>query len=157
MWIRQVWVRGNGPYFIATKANYEITTKMVKSNVVEPELSYSIVGVGLKVFKELGFGYQEKYYQRAFEIELKKNRITYAKENLAELKYRGQNIGNYRLDFLVENRIIVEIKVGDCLHYKDFNQVKAYLKKTEIKLGIIILFSPAKVKFEKGIATKQKL
>ena len=125
---------------------------MVKSNVIEPELSYKIVGVAFHVFKELGFGYQEKYYQRAFEIEFEKSGIVHKKENTSQLKYRGQNIGSYQMDFLVENRVIVEIKVGNCLHYKDFNQVKGYLKKTGLKLGILILFSPKGIKFERVLA-----
>jgi len=48
-----------------------------ESKVFEPELSYKIVGIAYKVFKELGFGYQEKYYQRAYELELAKDKISY--------------------------------------------------------------------------------
>jgi len=122
---------------------------VAESKVFEPELSYKIVGIAYKVFKELGFGYQEKYYQRAYELELSKDEIRYNKENLAVLEYSGENIGNYRLDFLIEGKIIVEIKVGERIYRRDFNQVKAYLKKTDLKLGIIILFSPKGVKFER--------
>lgn len=128
-----------------------MTTKNYKGSlkVVEPELSYRIVGIAFKVSKELGFGYQEKYYQRAIEIELKKNGLKYEREILTNLVYRDKSIGSYRLDFIVEEKIVLEIKVGNYFHNKDFEQVKAYLKKTGLLLGIIVLFSPKGVQFKR--------
>ncbi len=130
-----------------------MTTKNYKSSskVVEPELSYKIVGIAFKVFKELGFGYQEKYYQKAIEVELKKNGLKYQREIAMELVYAGEPIGDYRLDFIVEKKIVLEIKVGNYFHNKDFEQVKAYLKKTGLLLGIIVLFSPKGVQFKRAL------
>jgi len=126
----------------------------MNQKVVEPELSYKIVGIAFKIFKELGFGYQEKYYQRAFELEFKKEKIKYQKEGSIKLEYASQKIGNYRLDFIVENKIVVEIKAGEHFFRKDFSQIKNYLKRAGLKLGILILFSPGGIKFERILPTK---
>ena len=124
------------------------------SKLIEPKLSYEIIGIAYKVFKELGFGYQEKYYQRAFEVELKGKGIKYKKENYIDLEYKNQKIGDYFLDFLIENKIIIELKTGEYFHNKDFSQIKAYLNKTGLKLGILILFGPKGVKFERILNNK---
>jgi GxxExxY protein len=83
----------------------------VTTKIIFPELSYKIVGIAFKVFNELGFGMDEKYYQRAFAKELESEKILYEKEKLIKLNYKDYKIGNYLLDFIVENRIVVELKV----------------------------------------------
>ena len=150
----------NGPFFLNREKlrifNHKSTTKMIRkdSKLIEPKLSYEIIGIAYTVFKKLGFGYQEKYYQRAFEIELKGKDLKYRKENYIDLEYKNQKIGDYFLDFLVEDKIIIELKTGEYFHNKDFSQAKAYLNRTGLKLGILILFGPKGVKFERILNNK---
>lgn len=111
-----------------------------KSKLVEPELSYEIVGILFKVHSELGNRYGEKYYQRAVEIELKKRGLSYIKEVAVDLKYQGEKIGKYLLDFLIENKIVLELKTVGQIRKEDIRQVLAYLKATKLKLGLLADF-----------------
>ncbi len=114
--------------------------KLISSKVIFPELSYKIVGLLFEIHTELGNRYQEKYYQRALEVKLKKNEIPYVKEIPVGLEIDGEKIGKYFLDFLIDDKIIVEFKVKPAFSRNDFQQVLAYLKATDLKLGILVNF-----------------
>lgn len=119
--------------------------------LIYPELSYEIVGILYKVQNELGNKYQEKYYQRAIEIELKNRNIKYERELQVDLLYNDNRIGKYFLDFLIEEKIILEIKATDKLKMADFKQISAYLKSKKIKLGIIANFRTEKLSYKRII------
>lgn len=93
-----------------------------------------------EVHSELGGRYQEKYYQRAVAIGFDKNKIKYTKELAVNLKFQNQTIGKYFLDFLVENKIIVELKTVTKFSHDDVRQVLAYLKAENLRLGILVNF-----------------
>lgn len=112
----------------------------MNSKLVYPELSYKLVGILFEIHTELGNRYQEKYYQRAVEVKLKNNKISYKKEINVDLKIDGENIGKYFLDFLVDNKVILELKTKPLFTTNDFRQVKAYLKAFNIKLGLLVNF-----------------
>lgn len=71
--------------------------------LIYPKLSYDLVGMAFNVFNRLGYGYQEKYYQKAFAEELNKNKYEYQKECCALIKYEEKIIGRYLMDFVVKN------------------------------------------------------
>ena len=116
------------------------------ANLIYPDLSYKIIGVIYEVFNELGYGYQEKIYQKATALRLKKYGLNFTEQVKVDLNFDGQNIGKFFLDFLVEDKIVLELKVGDYFYKKDFEQVRAYLKAKKLELGIIVLFSKTGVK-----------
>ncbi len=119
------------------------------TKIIYPELSYKLIGILYKIHTELGSRYQEKYYQRATEIELKKEKIKFKKEIPVNLKYCNRVIGKYFLDFLIENKIILELKTVSSFHYDDFKQVSAYLKATNLRLGILVNFRSSKLIFKR--------
>lgn len=125
-----------------------------KTKLIYPELSYKIVGAFFDVHNALGGGLQEKYYQRALEEAFKKNNLNYQSQFLVQLTYNGKNIGRYFADFLVDDKIIVELKVGDKFYPKDINQVSAYLKATNKKLGILVNFGKKLVKYTRIVNEK---
>ncbi|MBI3290126.1 GxxExxY protein [Candidatus Microgenomates bacterium] len=88
--------------------------------LIYPELSYKIIGVLFKVHSELGNSYQEKYYQRAVEIELTGQGLSFNKEIAVDLSFADQKIGKYFLDFLIDDKIILELKAKPTLHKNDF-------------------------------------
>lgn len=122
---------------------------MRETKLIYPELSYKIVGTLFKVHNELGNKYQEKYYQRAIEVELKNQNIKYSKEIPVDLEYAKEKIGKYFLDFLIDDKIILEIKAIPRLRPRDFKQVLAYLKSMNLKLGVIANFRPEKLTFHR--------
>ncbi len=118
---------------------------LIMPNIVYPELSYKLMGILFQIHTELGNRYQEKYYQRAIELSLKKNGIIYKKELPVDLIFEGEKIGKYYLDFLVENKIILEVKAVERILPKDFTQLLAYLKANNLELGILVNFRTNKL------------
>lgn len=118
-------------------------------NVIYKELSYEIMGAVFEVYNELGFGFKEKYYAEAIAKELDKKKLKYKKEVSCKLKYKGEDIGLYRFDFLVEDKIIIELKQGDFYSRQNFNQVLQYLKASDLKLAILINITQHGVKYKR--------
>jgi len=117
--------------------------------LIYPELSYELVGLAFDVYNDLGFGYQEKYYTRAYELLLTRRKKLFKKEQKCVILFQGRRIGRYFIDFVIENKVVIEFKVGNNFYHQHFKQVIGYLKATDLKLGIIILFTP------NGIKTKR--
>lgn len=115
------------------------------------ELTYKIIGISYNVFNRLGYGYQEKYYQRAFANELDNLKIKYDKEKLIRIKYQNDIIGRYFVDFEIEGQLVVELKVANDFYKKYINQVLAYLKARQLKLGLLILFTRTGIKIKRLI------
>ena len=74
------------------------------------DLTRRIIGCSMKVHSELGNGFQEVIYQRALEIEMHLEGLTFAREMEMQIYYKGCNIGTRRVDFFVEDKIMVELK-----------------------------------------------
>ena len=123
---------------------------MLKTNkIIYPELSYKLVGIAFEVFNKIGFGQQEKIYQKAFYIKLIKNKIRFQENLYNSIKIDEEKIGKYFLDFLIEKKIIIELKVGNKIYKRDYLQVRSYLKENNLELGIIILFSSYGIKYKR--------
>ncbi len=120
-----------------------------KIQLVYPDLSYKLVGILFTVFNELGYGYQEKYYQKAIAKLLKENNVKLQEQVYAPLEFKGEKIGGYYLDFLVENKLIIEIKKGDRFLRTNIEQVYSYLKRFNLRLGIIANFTGRGLKFKR--------
>ncbi len=119
------------------------------SKVIYPELSYKIVGILYSVSNDLGYGYQEKYYQRALEAAFKDNGVKFKSQLCVKLKYKNQYIGFYLADFLIEDKMILEIKVGDHFSPQYISQTSAYLKATKLKLAILANFTSKGIVFKR--------
>lgn len=117
--------------------------------IVEKDLSYKIVGLLFDVHNKLGNRFQEKYYQRAIEEAFNQNKIKFQKELVVDLEYNGKKIGKYFLDFLVENKIVLEVKAVPQLKAIDFRQVMAYLKVKKLELGILVNFRPESLVYKR--------
>ncbi|MCX5749993.1 MAG: GxxExxY protein [Candidatus Saganbacteria bacterium] len=107
------------------------------AKLIHAELSYKLVGVLYKVYNELGGGYQEKIYQSAVRKELKKSGINFTEQLGIDLLYDDKKIGRYFLDFVIENKIVLELKVVPRFSPRDIMQVLGYLKQTGLELGIL--------------------
>lgn len=125
--------------------------KRISANdLVYPELSYKLVGLAMEVHNELGNIYQEKHYQKLFEERLKKIGMTYEKEKQMVVKTKDNyEIGEFFADFIVDNKILLEFKRVNYIHYNDIKQVMRYLDATGLKLGIIINFKLNKLQYKR--------
>lgn len=120
-----------------------------RGKVIYPELSYKIVGILFEVWGEIGYSHKEKYIQKAIVKALEKNNISFKREVKTDLKFKDDKIGMYFLDFLIENKIVLEIKKREHFSKNDIEQVYAYLKATGLKLGIVAHFTKGGVKFKR--------
>lgn len=119
------------------------------AELIEKELSYQIMGCAFRVFKGIGYGYREKYYQRALVEEFDIEKLKYIKECPVKLVYRGKIIGKYYIDFVVNDRVIVELKIAKDFYVRDIKQVLSYLKAKDLKLGILIIITKDGMKFKR--------
>jgi len=117
--------------------------------LLHKELSYRLVGILYKVYNALGSGFQEKYYQKAIGRILKKERIGFLEQVRADLEIEGVTIGRYYIDFVIDNKIVLEIKAKTFFSKRDIKQVLGYLKRSGIELGLLVAFSPDGLKFKR--------
>jgi GxxExxY protein len=118
-----------------------------KDKLIYKDLSFKIIGVLFEVSNELGFGYQERYFEEAVAKGLKLKGLHFQRQISYKLTFRNEIIGIFRLDFLIEDLIVLEIKTGKRFSKKDFDQVKAYLKATGKQLAIMAIFTNDGVRF----------
>lgn len=83
---------------------------MINEQYKYSELTSKIIGCAMKVHSALGNGFQEVIYQRALQIEMNDNNLSFSREHVMPVYYKGQEIGTRRVDFLVEEVISVELK-----------------------------------------------
>lgn len=127
---------------------------MEKEKLIYPELSYKIVGCLFDVYNDIGPNHREQYYQKATAIEFRRQKILFVEQVSVDLEYKNETIGKNFLDFLIDGKIVLELKVGTYFKKKDFDQILSYLKLTKLKLGIIVIFTPDGVKFHRILNIK---
>src|SRR3989344_1952469 len=122
-----------------------------RKDVLYPEESYKIVGALFNVYNEIGPGHHEKYYQRAVAGELTEKGFKICQQVYTPLLYKGKIIGKQFLDFLIEDKIILEIKKGDMFSKRHIDQVLNYLKTKKIRLAILANFGNNGIQFRRLI------
>lgn len=116
----------------------------------ENKLASRVLDCAFTVHRNLGPGLLESAYQMAMETELFENSIPFILQAEVPLEYKGRSISTaYRLDFLVDDHLIVELKAVEFLHDVHLAQVLTYLKLTDVRLGLLLNFNVALMK--KGI------
>ena len=109
---------------------------------VEERLTHSVVGAFFDVYNRLGFGFMERIYLRALVIELQSRGHTVSRERSFRVEYAGQTIGIYRLDLVVDDRLVVEAKSTSALPHIADRQLYNYLKASGMELGLLLHFGP---------------
>lgn len=108
--------------------------------LVEAELSCSVVGAFLKVYNTLGYGFLEQVYASALEVELRQRGHRVAREVKVVVWYSGVPIARQRLDMVIDERMIVEIKATEKLHRDALRQIYNYLRATNLEIGLLLHF-----------------
>lgn len=123
--------------------------QVFKQDLLHPELSYEIVGCAYKVLDELGKGHMEKVYQKALAVAFKLKGLQYKEQVHYSVKFENEIVGRGFLDFLVEDKIIVELKKEENFSKANIDQVLNYLKLSKLELGILINFTRDGLKFKR--------
>lgn len=131
------------------------------SNMINEAYKYSeftskILGCAMKVHNTLGNGFREIIYQKALEIEFRKNNLTYNREFEMPIYYDGIQIGTRRVDFLVEGKISVEIKAVIELEKVHYAQAINYLEAYNLEVGLLINFGSASLQYKRFENKKYK-
>ncbi len=114
--------------------------------LVEERLTHSIIGAFFRVYNQLRFGFLEHVYSAALERELHRLGLHVAREYSVRIYYDGCELCQQRLDFVVEGKVILEIKSTWKLHPDAPRQLRSYLRATNIEVGLLLHFGP-KAKF----------
>lgn len=115
------------------------------------DLTERIIGISYKVYNEIGFGYREKIYKRAYVEEFKDQGIKFMAELPVRIYYKGKLIGKYYLDFVVDDKVVIELKIANDFYTKDIKQLLSYLKANSYRLGLLIIFNKDGVKVKRII------
>jgi GxxExxY protein len=119
----------------------EESTKINKQKHHFEDLSKKIIGAAIKVHRELGPGFLESIYEEALKVEFSEQGLHFDSQKEIKIEYLGVEVGTHRLDLIVENEIIVELKAVKELGDIHFVQLRSYLKATSLKVGLLLNFS----------------
>jgi len=117
------------------------------------ELTHKIIGCAMQVHSFLGNGFQELIYQRALALELSKDGLSFARELEMPIYYKeySEPIGTRRVDFLVEDKVLVELKAIGQLEDVHIVQVLNYIKAYKLEIGLLINFGEKSLNFKRLI------
>jgi len=119
---------------------------LAKSSPLEPsaeldELAHKVIGAAIEVHRHLGPGLLESVYEQAFCVELNLLEIKFRRQASVKLSYKGHHVGQGRLDLLVEDKLVVELKAVEKLTDVHKAQVLSYLRTAGYHLGLLINFN----------------
>jgi GxxExxY protein len=118
--------------------------------IYEKDLSDKVIGCAITVHKILGSGFLEKVYEKSLEIELKLNDVNCVSQFPVKVSYKDNIVGDYYIDLLVENKIVLELKSCSSLQAIHEAQLYNYLVATGYKIGYVINFgSHGKLEFKR--------
>lgn len=118
-------------------------------DIVYADEVYEIIGMMYSIWDEIGFGHKENFYQKAVAEMFEKNKKKFKEQLRLKVKMNDTEIGEYILDFLYEDMIVIELKQGNMFSKRHINQIYSYLKATGLKLGLLINFTRDGVKFKR--------
>ena len=110
--------------------------------LIESNLTEHVIGVFYSVYNELGCGFLESVYENAMALALRVAGFDAAQQVSLSVKFRGQAVGTFRADIVVEKRVVLEIKAVERLALVHEAQLINYLKASEIQVGLLFNFGP---------------
>jgi len=119
------------------------------------DLTGRIIGCAMKVHSTLGNGFQEVVYQRCLAIEMEKQGLNFQREMEMPIYYDGIEVGTRRVDFLVENKIMVELKAITELEKVHLAQALNYLEAYRLDIGLLINFGGTRLTFKRLIKERK--
>ena len=120
-----------------------------KKKLLHEETTKKIIGAAFEVHDQLGYGFLERVYQRALQVELLRRGATAEIEKRIQVHYKGVVVGDYDADVLVNGCVVVEIKVAPQYDKRDEAQLLNELKATGLKVGILLNFGRAKLEYKR--------
>ena len=129
---------------------------MIKNEYPESELTGKIIGCAMEVHRILGNGFQEVIYQRALAIEMANQGLAFSREHEMDILYKGEHIGQRRVDFFVEEKIMLELKAVVQLEDVHLAQAINYLEAYGLDIGLLINFGNISLQFKRVMKPAKK-
>lgn len=122
--------------------------------MINEAITHKIIGCAMKVHRTLGNGFQEVIYQRAMAIEMTMQKLPFKREMEMTIYYEGEDIGTRRVDFFVEDKIMVELKAIIELNDTNLNQCRNYLEAYKLPVRLLINFGGNSLQYKRIYNTK---
>ena len=120
--------------------------------LLEEDLSPSVIGAFFEVYNTLGFGFLEHVYTAALERELRNRHHEVAREVGVRIIYKGEHLASQRLDMIIDEKLVIEVKSSQQLPPVALRQLFNYLKSTNLEVGLLLHFGP-EPKFYRQVRT----
>lgn len=127
------------------------------AEIIYKELSYQLNGIFYSIYNAMGNIYSERQYQDALEAKLKREKLKYEREKDLFFSLEDCKIKGNKADFMVENKIVIDLKVKKYITRKDYKQMLRYLRAGNYKLGLIVNFGSANKVVVKRVITSRYL
>jgi GxxExxY protein len=124
---------------------------MRRTEMLYEELTATVIGAAMEVHKLLGSGFLESVYERALALELTARQIPLERQVPVTVMYKDAKVGEYRADFLVDGKIILEIKATAALIPEHYAQALHYLAATRLRLALLLNFGARSLQFKRII------
>jgi GxxExxY protein len=122
---------------------------IVKDQYPLSELTGSIIGCAMEVHAILGSGFQEVIYQRAMVVEMRLRKLAFSREHEMIINYKGEEIGNRRVDFFIEGQVMLELKAVTQLEDVHLAQAINYLEAYNLDIGLLINFGSRSLQYKR--------
>lgn len=119
------------------------------------ELSYALRGMFFKIYNELGQGFKEEIYVKALIKLLEEQNIVYEREKIFKINFKDVQVGTIKLDLVVDNKIIIEVKATETNNSLFEKQILSYLKSTNLLLGFLVNFGTNSLIIKRYINSKK--
>lgn len=139
-----------GGYLGRSVVNKSVVNKQEKEFPYK-ELTYKIIGAAMEVHKALGHGFLEAVYEEALTREFKRIGLIFKRQEKLDIMYKGEKIKEYETDFIVEDKVLVEIKAIKGLTKIDQAQLHNYLKATLKRIGLLFNFGTVSLEYKRVI------
>lgn len=120
---------------------YDSRSTRLKTKYDFDKLSNTVIGAAIQVHKELGPGFLEGIYEEALKVMLSEKNISFEKQKEIKINFHGIEIGTHRLDLVIENQLILELKAVKELMDIHKAQLRSYLQASGLRTGLLINFS----------------
>jgi GxxExxY protein len=117
-------------------------------------ITEKVIGCAMRVHSHFGVGFPEVIYKRSLIIELEKLNLRYNSEAEKDIYYAGTFIGKRRLDLIIEDKILIELKAVAEVDSRCYNQIINYLKIFKLEVGLLLNFGADKLQFKRFVSTK---
>ncbi len=121
----------------------------IKDSYKYSDITGKVIGCAMEVHRYLGNGFQEVIYQRALALEMQQQDLSFSREHEMQIKYKGVDIGTRRVDFFVEEKVMVEIKAVIQLEDVHLAQAINYLEAYGLEIGLLINFGSKSLQFKR--------